>query len=291
MSLSALGTGTLNYFDGTAWQPVGGAAVPWYSQFGEVGLLDLSDYTTVASSATANTKGAWVELIASTSADANALTVWAMNYLINGQNPATLIDIGIGAAGAETVLVGDVGVGGAGQFFTRPGGVAFTVPISIAAGTRISMRSQSNYAGLSGNAIVAVHQWGDLASVPASVDVIGTDTSDSTAFVPTVGSFGEIVASTSQDYDAFIMVISINGPHGSNTRDLFGELAVGASGSEQTIIKQRFLTASSGEQLSMFNPWVRTVWYPTPAGSRLAVKTTGPINNTPGYTIIGIPKL
>ena len=292
MSLAALGTGVLNYFDGTGWVPVGGAATPWYSTFGEVGLLDLSSYTAVASDATVNTKGAWVELIASTSADANAISLHIANYIINFQNPATLIDIGTGAAGSETVLVGDIGVGGAGQFFTLPGGLSFTIPIRIPAGTRIALRSQSAYTGLTGNAIVAVHAWGDTTLAPTSVDVLGTDTSTSQAFVPTInGGWTEIVASTAQDYDGFVFVISGNGAHATNSRDLFASLGVGAAGSETSIIRQRFLMQGSGEQVSMFTFFTRTIWHPVPAGSRLVVQTEGSTNSTPGCTVIGIPKL
>jgi len=83
---------------------------------GEPGLARVVDYgtsipqgTTVDPGGTANTKGSWVQLVASTTNRIGTLLLGASNL---GQTARTtcewLVDIGIGGAGSETVLLSNV---------------------------------------------------------------------------------------------------------------------------------------------------------------------------------------
>lgn len=55
---------------------------------------------------TANTKGAWVQLIASTTRPYKALhAAWALLDFSGTSNASAMIDIGVGTAGSETVIV------------------------------------------------------------------------------------------------------------------------------------------------------------------------------------------
>jgi hypothetical protein len=92
--------------------------------------------TLVATSSSANTKGSWVQLIASTTYD----TVWVVIAFVPQFAPSGwLVDIGTGALGSEAVLIPNI-YSPAGYTLRSIGYVA--LPVKIAAGTRIAARAQ-----------------------------------------------------------------------------------------------------------------------------------------------------
>lgn len=116
-------------------------------------LTDPATYGTVAASSrgtqidpggTADTKGSWTEITASTSAEIDALAVM-FGLGTSGEtlaaNQTWKVDIGTGGAGAETVVIPDITVRGTvGIDAAHPAVVRF--PVSIAASTRIAARCQ-----------------------------------------------------------------------------------------------------------------------------------------------------
>jgi hypothetical protein len=87
-----------------------------------------------------NTKGAWTQLVASTSAAFSALLITAQG---NGDTSFTganaLVDIGIGGSGSETVLISDIHlIVAASETFIST--VPMTYGVAIPSGTRISAR-------------------------------------------------------------------------------------------------------------------------------------------------------
>lgn len=98
---------------------------------------------TVTASATAHTKGSWTELIASTSFAAQG--IWVMLNNTGTSNIATplLVDIGIGAASSETVLIPDL-QGGQAQLWSNGFlGQCYFFPLRIPGGVRLSARCQA----------------------------------------------------------------------------------------------------------------------------------------------------
>lgn len=100
-----------------------------------------------------NTKGAWTEIEDATPADFGALAVSMQGAggTAMASSPV-LVDVGIGAAGAESVLIGDLClVGTSGEEFTyHRGCMRRTFGVDVPAGSRLSAR----YArAASGNAI------------------------------------------------------------------------------------------------------------------------------------------
>jgi hypothetical protein len=101
------------------------------------GIKTLTDlgYTSAASSATANTYGAWVQVIASTTEDYYVTGVsCALVYLASGSLDYYQLDIGLGAAGSEVTkaIIGIVGSNGQ--------AVALPIPLKIPSGSRIAVR-------------------------------------------------------------------------------------------------------------------------------------------------------
>ena len=108
---------------------------------------ETADSTGVAIDAggSANTKGAWTELTASSSAPTRWMMVQIQHSTNGGLAADTtyLLDIGIGAASSEVVLIPDLPVtidsSGGGVVFSNPW---YSLPVDIPAGTRISARCQ-----------------------------------------------------------------------------------------------------------------------------------------------------
>ena len=98
--------------------------------------------TAINHGAVAHTKSAYTELIASTAFDAYLVVVTLCNNSVANGNSATLLDISIGAAAAETVIIPDLMAGFVGDLsvaFPR----YYIFPLYIPAGSRVSARTQS----------------------------------------------------------------------------------------------------------------------------------------------------
>jgi hypothetical protein len=177
----------------------------------------------VAESGSANTKGAWTELIASTGFDAEAIAV-----RIEGPNSAKTIavDIGIGVTDSEVVLIPDI-ISSAGLSAGSAQNGPFCVfPLSIKAGTRISVRSQSSTTPSNDLrcAVYLIGQGFNRSSGLALVDTYGvttTSATNGTVYDPggtadTKGGWTQIVASTTRDISA-LMIIATNNENAAMT--------------------------------------------------------------------------
>ena len=113
--------------------------------------------TEATASATLHTKGAWFEMIAATGLDSQQLVVQLQRASASwGQYR---MDIGVGASGSEVVAVGDITfVCGsdsgtdASQYCSRD--MTLHLPLTIPAGSRISIRIASNTASATARASI-----------------------------------------------------------------------------------------------------------------------------------------
>lgn len=101
--------------------------------------------TLIDGGAAANTKGAYVQLVASTSRPHSGLFVMASQGYIAAfaSDLNHLIDIAIGAAASEKVILADYAIRGY-QYGTEITASALWLPIKVPAGSRIAARMQSN---------------------------------------------------------------------------------------------------------------------------------------------------
>jgi hypothetical protein len=285
---------TAKVWDGSAWVPAagGGAASPWYA--GQPGKF-ANDFTNVTATAntSAHTKGAWTELVASTTAESSLLFINVSDISASGVNTATLLDVAVGAAGSETVIASNVAVGGAPSFASlRTTSLAVGLPVRIPAATRVSARIQSVVTGgktarLDGYLLSGP----DDGLVPTSVDVLTGDTATSEGLTMSgaSGTYVEVVPSTTQKYRAFVLVPSINHPT-IQTLTLSYVLAVGAATAETDLGEIGFIT-------SVFETVATDRWgvpmviaANVPAGSRLSIKHDIPsAPDRYAVTVIGIP--
>jgi hypothetical protein len=129
---------------------------------------------TIDPGGTINTKSAYVQITASTTARIDILTVYYTGLNTSSTFAAWSIDIATGAAGAETIIIPDLRAtanpaGGIPNL--RPAYV--TLPVSIPAGTRIAARVSANFTTASARvitvAVVGMQQPAGVTSLGESV--------------------------------------------------------------------------------------------------------------------------
>lgn len=166
----------------------------------------------VTASATAHTKGAWSEVIASTSFDAIGVWIGLNDTGVASAANRALVDIGIGGAGAETVWIPDLDAGNAALWSAGYWGQVYYFPLYLPVGTRISARCQAST--VSDTVGVAVVLLGG-SRVPGCwvgtrVTAYGVDSATSSGSVAMTfgstnawGSAAQITASTTNPIRAF----------------------------------------------------------------------------------------
>jgi hypothetical protein len=263
----------------------------------ECGLANCSDQGastatslgTVVTTGAINTKGSYVQLVASTPSDACAIEVAFANS--NGfVSDYASLDIAIGASGSEVIIIADLKFS-SDQFGTNN----FFFPISIPAGTRIAARSQATAASQPSIAMVHLFDGEYSPESRADVDTIGfnaattlgiTITPSGTA--NTKGSYSQITASTSQDYRGFALVFDGQGLTTPAAPYLI-DFAIGAAASEVNIIPNYLVW--QGRTPSLYAP-INTNYYPIqiPAGTRLSARcqTNVTSGNAIGVTFHGV---
>lgn len=89
-------------------------------------------------------KGAWAQVIASTTDDSFGLLICVNSSSTSAASRNIVLDIGLGASGAELVLVPDLIAGNANTY--GAGGVWYFFPVFVPAGSRVSARAQGTVA-------------------------------------------------------------------------------------------------------------------------------------------------
>jgi hypothetical protein len=247
-----------------------------------------STVITVASAAAAGTKGAWVQLIASTSFDCDYLMVfvgWGSSTRVS------LIDIGIGGAGSEVAIASDLPYEQSGS--VAPSVYCFIVPTPIKSGTRISAR-----ANISGSVTKQVGMWvipvaggyvhpNDMGKL-TTYGVASTPTMtslDPGATINTKGAYSQLVASTSTDIRALQLVCAKSGTGAAS--DWRVDVAIGAGGSEQIIIPDYYCTTNATAGQIPVPPVSPVIPVSIPVGTRIAARCSNSIN-TAGSRLLDV---
>jgi hypothetical protein len=275
------------YLGSTAlWRGTG-----WYED-APFNTVNISSDVTVTADSSAHTKGAWSEIVASTSANASLLYVRVGGVGAGAANTAALLDIGTGASGSETAIAENIAIGSAGNSGAPASFMMFALPYKLPSGTRISARIQSVVTGgETATVTMFVLDAGNYDATPASVDVIGASTANSqgTSFSGASGTWVQGIASTTRAYRAVGLVLSAHSSSLTNVTDATFEVGVGASGSEVSLGQLRH-TYTTSETSSSVIPFISVFGRNIPSGSRLAVKHSIAANpDRYGFCLIGIP--
>jgi hypothetical protein len=196
--------------------------------------------TAVTSNASANTKGSYSQLIASTANDACGLLVTSGPSSTTGR---WSVDIAIGGAGSEVIVAADLMFNFSGSGLAQSAMTCF-VPLNIPAGTRIAARAQcqnassptlkvsaqlinSGFDGLGG--LSASDTYGFVAASTKGTTV------DPGAVANTKGSWTQLVSSCNRDIKALGICFDGGGGGGGSNQSLV-DIGVGAAASEQILI-------------------------------------------------------
>lgn len=249
--------------------------------------------TAVVSAGSANVKGSWTQLVASTAAVTNCLVIYAY-----GASSAQryLLDIGIGGAGSETVLIPNLHAGGNALAFPN----IWRIPINVPAGTRISARIQAGPSTSRTLYVMAILDSGSksLYPVPTQCATYGANTADSglTSIDPgasaaTEGAWTEITASTGFDATWMCVTVGNDITNLTGTASWFIDIGTGAAASEVAIINELWMQSTSVTDLATPG----TFWFPVsiPSGTRLSARCRCSVNTATerlldiGITIAG----
>jgi hypothetical protein len=263
--------------------------LPWFAENSFISSGFSTGSVNVTASASAHTKGNWSQLIASTSAETTFISFAINTVNVSATNTATLLDIGVGASGSETVIVPDIAVGGAST-------AIFNIPVKVPSGTRIAARCQSARSSQTvpiGARAFECFNAGSAALVPTAVDVLGinTATSSGTALSGASGTWVEIIASTAKDYIAFGIAPSTNDTDTAAAADTRFDIGVGSAGNEVEF-GQLFFALGATENFSMRTTSPLLFGREVPSGSRLAIRHNIAANPSKYQaSIIAIPEV
>jgi hypothetical protein len=258
----------------------------------DIGSTTGSSEGTVLTSGSANAKGSYSQLVASTSlATMFAQINWKVSAdmgTLSGKVQA--IDLAVGASGHEQVVLSNLVIHDGAA--TPSQGMTVGIPLSIPAGSRVAARSQSSSA--SDLCAINVILFGGSLEFPTfeQIDTYGfnTGTTLGTSVDPggtanTKGSYTQITSSTNRDH--FGLIIGVDDLNTSpGVADILLDIAVGASGSEKILISNYLLTSSGvTDCFSPQNSGVIPVQ--VPSGTRLSARAAS-TNTTSGTRKMGI---
>lgn len=240
------------------------------------------------SSGTANTKGSWFELIASTDETSDVMVMCFPDIAISGSVNIEefLVDIAIGSAGNEEVLISNI-------FYSAPAQEnnqslhSKTFFIRIPSGSRIAARCQSSLGGAQLDIIVYVFHGSHKSSIGLGGFVTygaNTSTTDGVEIDPggtvdTKGSWFEITAS-SDELKGFHLCAGVADNEALTAADMLVDIGIGSAGNEEVILLNAAgwfspLENTTNLLMSDFIP------LSVPDGARIAARSQCAINNDP----------
>jgi hypothetical protein len=241
---------------------------------------------TSVSPGVSNTKGAWVEVVASASADLDEILVVHRNSGVSAGANGMLLDVGTGGAGVESVQVADIAL----AYTTIANTIR--VPIAIAAGTRLAVRAQTNRSSSSDLdvAIVSKRFRANTVRSPSSIDTLGADTSTSSGVaMSTSGTWVQVTAATSRAYRGVTACPTSRDNTMTNSTVAF-DIGVGPGGSEVAAVADCWYVASTTETLQQYGGSTY-IAVDIPAGSRVAARVVdaAPGNSAYSVVLLGVP--
>lgn len=241
----------------------------------------------ITPSASANTKGSYTQLIASTARQVRTI---GLGVLCNPNGTASkswLVDIAIGGAGSEVVVIPNITVAATAQYASQR--IFLRLPFNIPAGTRIAARCQTQAA--SGETCFVKLTLEDGTVGAAGVDSLNASTSTSlgTAITPGAGSkssYVQLIASTSRAYNGVFFVFDPQGAAGGNAPWVAMDFATGAGASEVVFYPDFIFWDNSGHFDGANTPYIP---FYIPAGTRIAVRARGGgTSNAMGVSAYGV---
>ena len=237
--------------------------------------------TAVNHGGVAHTKNTtWTQLIASTAFDAQLVIVTVTNNIVAGGDSCTLLDIGIGAASSESVVIPDLLAGWVVGTTAAGGARHYIFPLYIPAGSRLSARTAS--VRTSGSVTVGTQLFGGPRDPERwwcgqQVTAYGIDTASSSGTEHTAGNSGAestaaAIGTTSADHDC--IVFGVQGAPATTTMNALAyhfDVGIDAASTSWLAQDAFFFVSTTSEAVG----WAGSAHWPlfskVPSGSELAI--------------------
>ena len=216
-------------------------------------------------------KGAWAQVIASLDNDTYGLLICINSNTASTASRNTVVDIGIGTAGNELVMIPDLIAGNATAYLN--GGLWYYFPVAIPAGTRIAARSQGTVTTGFRVYVQAVQRPFNPSMIKKAsfVDAIGMTAPTGTSITPGISAKSPWVSlgTTSRRLWFWQLGAQVSSADTAHTAAVVHlDLAVGDETSFQTILQEVTLTTTTTEAANM-TPSTIGCEFPVPAGSTM----------------------
>lgn len=237
--------------------------------------------TGATASSTANTKGSWAQLIASSGFAATHLAV-AVREPTNTAN--YLADVGFGAGGAEAVLVPNL-LAETSEGTTAPTGAHLAqLPLSLPSGTRIAARVQADVGSRSvvvqaiiGSVLRPMRRYGRATDYGTVTGTSRGTSVDPGGTVDTKGAYAQLTASC-QTIRALLLMAGNQANANDTVTYWLADIAAGAGGAEYIVLPDVRWNKRSGAN-SMMPWWHGPFSVEVPSGTRLAARAQSGTND------------
>lgn len=257
------------------------------SRFATYGVsTSTSAGTLVTASASANTKGSYVELASSTDFNAQGIFVCFNKKQVSDRY---WVDIAVGAAGSETVIISNIVLRD-----ENADGVHLKMyfPISIPAGSRLSARCQGDVGSVSMYVSVIICSGGvsnqpvysGVESIGLKHDTDGTYFLTSSLSANTKSAWQEMTSSTSHPIRAIDIIFS-NYWSASDAYHLF-DIGIGAAGSEQVLISNIADVNRLSRNVNMVNSGI--IPCSIPSGTRISYRGQTDVPGSGCYFVLSL---
>lgn len=246
--------------------------------------------TPLTATTAANTKSAWTQIVAGTGIDAHEIEFAPLTDGLGGTSCA-LMDIGVGAAGAEQVVVPNIAYS-QDQWSGFSAG-RIRLPVAIPAGSRVAARLQSPSSGYQAELqFSAINNGMEGEQRRGKVIDIGTSltTSAGTALTPsTTGKSAWVQLTASLPQHLYGIVLMVGNKGVSVTTAVFGhiDIGVGAAGAEQVVVPDYPVGVDSNAELylPLYSPLIP---FRVPAGQRIAVRARASAAKAMYISLLGV---
>jgi hypothetical protein len=239
---------------------------------------------TATASATINTKGSYIQVVASTPSAWDGFWLLVSSNFVTATNTSTLIDVATGAAASEVVQLANMSVG---YNSASPGVHWIYIPLTVPSGTRIAVRTQS--------VVASKTQILRVVGVPASnrgavgpgqrsygtCNTYGAVTGSSrgtsvtaSATINTLGAWTQIVASSTGVTRALLVRVDGNSSAAITASTARVQIGIGAAASEAQVGPDMFFATDATEFIVQQGPGLTVPidGLAIPAGSRISAR-------------------
>lgn len=243
-----------------------------------------SNTTTISSATTANTKGSYTQLIASTNSDATWMTVILDGAEAAGSGLNISVDIAVGASGSEKIIVDNLYYSLVNSITTYE--ATYSFPCAIPKGTAISARCQDTLSKQIINAeIILFDSPYFMIEGCGGADSIGFNAGNTTGTPITANNtWIQLTSSTTRDYNALMVTYGLlaYAATGVNLGNSQFNIGVGSAGNEKILIPNIPYLASIVQPTYTYSTYYTYI----PKGTRLCASVNAAANATTGPDII-----